>query len=157
MRPDPASEAILKDFLGFTPTKTLAKKYGVDVTIVKRILRETPGDVNYLKAAHRIGAKIIARRLKSDPEYRKSYVNKMRCSVTNSLSSKMENPAFRNRWHVKAIKASEKGNERIKELMHDAGFLRKWKAKCQRGGEKSVSWNLGIHHPRNAKRGFFGL
>ncbi|MHA2334927.1 MAG: hypothetical protein ACXAEU_23060, partial [Candidatus Hodarchaeales archaeon] len=81
---------VLRDFLALTPTSLIAQRYNIPQKTVKRILRENLGYSSYMKIAHRIGANVVAKKIKSNLEYREKYVSKMKKSVSKALTSKMK-------------------------------------------------------------------
>lgn len=143
-------QRILSEYLNLEPASAIASKYGLKVDYAKDVLRDSLSRTDYLGIAHRISAKTVRRKLE-DPEFRKSYSEKMKRSVKASLDLKMRSPEFNSRWKSKARKGSKLGNRRIRELLSDPSYSSNWASKCSLGGKLIRDRNKGIFDQSRAR------
>lgn len=141
---------VINDFVNNNlPTDKIAKKYRLPKGLIKEILITNLGKEKYLRLAHSIGGKIIARKLKN-PNYKKLYSNNLSKMISDAIKQKMRSSGFKERWIEKSKRASKEGRKKINRLLEtDLKFRAKWVENCSRGGTKSFKLNLGVFDKSN--------
>jgi len=147
------AEKIIADFLNFTSTGAIAKRYGVHQQDVKVLVRSALPEPLYLQTYHAIGGKKVSAKLEN-PKVRERYSQKMKLSVRHALATRMRDADFRMHWKKKARLASIRGNKRIKELLKNPAFSELWSRKCAAGALSLKSSAKGIFNPslKNRRR-----
>ncbi|MBU1246233.1 MAG: hypothetical protein KKH88_03800 [Nanoarchaeota archaeon] len=140
---------IINDFVDYTSTKQIARKYNLDLKYIRTLLINQLGKEKYLKIAHTIGAKTVSKKLK-DPSYRKNYSEKMSNSVSKSIKQKMKNKNFKEKWLKKSNEASKKGLSKINFLLEtNEEFRKNWVKNCSKGGNKTYKLKKGAFDINN--------
>ncbi len=154
-------EDILSDFRDrFISVKELSIKYDLDQNYIKYFLKsELNGD--YYKQIKKIagiyGSRAFVKRLYSDKKFREEYSKKMKTSVKKSISKKMKDTIYNQKWVKKAKEASKLGHKKVRELLeNNSNFRERWIENCKIGGNKTYKSKKGAYDPKNKNKRLLG-
>lgn len=93
---------------------------------------------------------MVARKWRTQPEWRTMNAAKMSQKVSSRINQLMQSEKFKTAWKKKAQQGSKNGLERLKQLMEDPTYQDRWKRKCEMGGKKAYADSAGIFAKKNA-------
>lgn len=136
-------EKITTEYTHLHSVKEISNKYNLSETKIRAILRRNISKETRINLGHKIGGKVIAKKLK-EPQFRAKYISKMRKTVSNTINQKMKNSAFKLKWIKKAKVGSKKGISQLKRALKNEMFYTAWQNKCQKGGNILKQSKKGI-------------
>ena len=155
------SDFIINDFKNnYISIKDLSQKYNKDYEYLKLLLKtKLKEEYNLIikKIAGHYGSKAFLEKLNKDNKFKADYQKKMSKSVSNSIRLRMNNKTYKNRWLIKAKKASKLGHEKVRYLLDkDDKFRDIWIKNCKKGGYKTYNSNKGAFDPKNRFKRLIG-